>query len=112
MRSRLPLPQDQQRRRPKNKHEEKQLIAHDGPNQRHLLLARRQPARLTEFVQPDQRQLKRHQHQDRAGNRKKSVQRNAQRALKEKHTHSHCRGNAQDGPDPGLQTFRGHLHRA
>ena len=112
MRGGLPFPQDQQRRRAKNKDKKEQFIADNGPQNGHLHLARRQPARLAQFMYPGECQLKRHQHQNDAGGREKAVQRHAQSALKEEQPNRHGGRDPHNRSDPGLQPLARKLHGA
>src|SRR5712664_3705892 len=63
-------------------------------------------------MQPGKRQLKRHQHQYHACRRKKSMKRNAQRALKEEKPHGHRRRDPHHRSDPRLQALARKLHGA
>ena len=80
----LPLPKNHHHHGAKNKDKKEQFVPDDWPQNGHLRLARWNPTRLTQFVQPSYRQLNRHQYQDRTGHRKKAMQRHLQRALEEK----------------------------
>ena len=61
-------------------------------------------------MQPCKRQLKRHQHQNDARRRKKTVQRNPQRAFEKEKSHSDRTGDPHNRPNPRLQAFARKLH--
>ncbi len=84
MRSRKPFAQNQKDGRSKNKHKEENFVAHDRTDQRHFLLAGRQPLRFAKFVQSGQGKLCGDQPQNNRGSGKKAMQRDFQRAFEEK----------------------------
>src|SRR6185437_9639248 len=84
---REPFAQYHNRSDAENDNKEEIFVADDGTDRRHFLLARWKPPGLAQFMQPCQGELKRDNHQNRAGGGEKAAQRNPKRALKEKQSY-------------------------